>query len=54
MKVLALNGSHNKEGVTYNALKIVGEELQKEGIGISCIAVGRATPLVTTVEHAAS
>ncbi len=40
MKVLALNGSHNKEGVTYNALKIVGEELQKEGIGIDILHCG--------------
>jgi multimeric flavodoxin WrbA len=40
MKVLALNGSHNKNGVTYHALRLVGEELEKEGIGLDIIHCG--------------
>lgn len=40
MKVLALNGSHNEKGVTYNALKLVGESLEKEGIGLDILHVG--------------
>jgi multimeric flavodoxin WrbA len=40
MKVVAFNGSPNKEGNTYLALKIVGEELQKNGIDFEIIHVG--------------
>lgn len=32
MKVLALNGSYNKKGVTYTAITLVAEELEKENI----------------------
>jgi len=40
MKVLALNGSPKKEGNTYQALKIVTNELEKEGIETEIIHVG--------------
>jgi len=40
MKVLALNGSHNKHGVTYHALGIIGEALAQEGIGMEIIHAG--------------
>lgn len=40
MKVLALNGSSNKKGVTYTALNLVGEELAKENIGMDIVHVG--------------
>ena len=34
MKVVAFNGSPKKEGNTYNAIKTVAAELEKEGIEI--------------------
>lgn len=40
MKVVAFNGSPNKEGNTYTALKIVTDELEKEGIETEIIHVG--------------
>ncbi|KRQ87838.1 2-amino-4-deoxychorismate dehydrogenase [Caloramator mitchellensis] len=40
MKVVAFNGSPKKEGNTYTALSIVGEELKKEGIEFEIIHVG--------------
>lgn len=43
MKVLAFNGSPNKEGNTYQAIKIVAEELKKEGIETEIVHVGNKT-----------
>ena len=40
MKVVAFNGSPNKEGNTYHALRIVTEELEKEGVETEIIHVG--------------
>jgi multimeric flavodoxin WrbA len=40
MKVIAFNGSPKPEGNTYHAIKIVTEELEKEGISIEIIHVG--------------
>ncbi|MEG6615211.1 flavodoxin family protein [Peptococcaceae bacterium 1198_IL3148] len=40
MKVVAFNGSPNKAGNTYHAIKLVTEELEKEGIKIEIIHVG--------------
>jgi len=40
MKVVAFNGSPNKEGNTYHAIKIVLNELEKEGIETEIIHVG--------------
>jgi len=40
MKVIAINGSPNKEGNTYHALKMVADELEKEGIETEIIHVG--------------
>ncbi|WP_446898951.1 flavodoxin family protein [Clostridium sp. LBM24168] len=40
MKVIAFNGSPNKEGNTYEAIKIVAEELKKEEIETEIIHVG--------------
>jgi len=40
MKVIALNGSPKKEGNTYHAIKIVANELEKEGIETEIIHVG--------------
>jgi multimeric flavodoxin WrbA len=40
MKVVALNGSPHKEGVVQNALMIMGEELEKQGIGTEIVWVG--------------
>ncbi len=40
MKVLAFNGSPKKEGNTYHALKIVTDELEKEGIETEIVHVG--------------
>jgi hypothetical protein len=40
MKVIAINGSPRKEGNTYQALKTIGAELEKEGIEVSIIQVG--------------
>ncbi|MDO6353971.1 flavodoxin family protein [Caloramator sp. CAR-1] len=40
MKVVAFNGSPKKEGNTYHAIKIVAEELEKEGIEVEIVHVG--------------
>jgi multimeric flavodoxin WrbA len=40
MKVVALNGSHNKTGNTYQALQIAAGELEKERIETEIITVG--------------
>lgn len=40
MKVVAFNGSPNKEGNTYHAIQIVLKELEKEGIETEIIHVG--------------
>jgi multimeric flavodoxin WrbA len=40
MKVLAFNGSPNKEGNTWHALRMVAAELEKEGIETEIIQVG--------------
>ncbi|MDF2591121.1 MAG: reductase [Clostridia bacterium] len=40
MKVVAFNGSPNKEGNTYHGIKIVVDELLKEGIEAEIIHVG--------------
>lgn len=40
MKVIALNGSANKNGNTYQALQIVAVELEAHGIGVEIINVG--------------
>lgn len=40
MKVIAFNGSPNKEGNTYHAIKIIAAELEKEGIETEIVHVG--------------
>lgn len=40
MKVVAFNGSPRKEGNTYNAIKVVADELEKEGIEVEIVHVG--------------
>lgn len=40
MKVLAINGSPKKEGNTYHALRIVLDEIEKEGIATEIIHIG--------------
>jgi multimeric flavodoxin WrbA len=40
MKVVAFNGSPNKEGNTYHAIKIAASELEKEGIATEIVHVG--------------
>lgn len=40
MKVVAFNGSPNKEGNTYHGIKIVVDELEKEGIETEIIHIG--------------
>ena len=40
MKVLAFNGSPNKNGNTYEAIKAVAKELEKENIEVEIIHVG--------------
>lgn len=40
MKVIAFNGSPHKEGNTYFALSLVGEELLRDGIGFEVVQVG--------------
>lgn len=40
MKVLALNGSSNAKGVTYNAIRLAGGELEREGIELEIVHVG--------------
>ncbi|WZL72477.1 flavodoxin family protein [Clostridiaceae bacterium 35-E11] len=43
MKVVAFNGSPKREGNTYHAIKMVTEELEKEGIEVEIIHVGDKT-----------
>jgi len=40
VKVVAFNGSPRKEGNTYHAIKIVAQELEKEGIEVEIVHVG--------------
>jgi multimeric flavodoxin WrbA len=40
LKVVAFNGSPKKEGNTYHAIKMVAEELEKEGIEVEIVHVG--------------
>lgn len=40
MKAVAFNGSPNKEGNTFHAIKMVADELEKEGIATEIIHVG--------------
>lgn len=40
MKVLALNGSQNRKGVTFHALQLIGEELRNEGIEMEIMHIG--------------
>ncbi|MDF2504553.1 flavodoxin family protein [Clostridium sp.] len=40
MKVVAFNGSPNKDGNTYHAIKILAGELEKEGIETEIVHVG--------------
>lgn len=40
MKVVAFNGSPNKEGNTYHAIRLVAAELEKEGIETEIVQVG--------------
>lgn len=40
MKVVAFNGSPRKEGNTYHALRLVADELEKEGIEVEIIHIG--------------
>lgn len=43
MKVVAFNGSPKREGNTYHAIKMVAEELEKEGIEVEIVHVGNKT-----------
>ena len=43
MKVVAFNGSPRKEGITYQSLQVVLEELKKEGIETEIVQVGGKT-----------
>jgi len=40
MKVLAFNGSPNKDGNTFHAIRMVANELEKEGLETEIIHVG--------------
>lgn len=40
MKVIAVNGSPHKEGNTYHAIRVVADELEKEGIEVEIMHVG--------------
>lgn len=40
MKVIAINGSPKKDGNTYHALKVVADELEKQGIETEILHVG--------------
>ena len=41
MKVVTINGSTNKKGNTALALKLVTDELEKEGIEVHNIVIGK-------------
>ncbi len=43
MKVIAINGSPNKEGNTWHALKIIGNKLQEQGIEFEILHIGNKT-----------
>lgn len=43
MKMVAFNGSPNKEGNTYHAIQLVAAELEKEGIETEIVHVGNKT-----------
>jgi len=43
MKVVAFNGSPKKEGNTFHGIKMVANELEKEGIEVEIIHVGNKT-----------
>lgn len=43
MKVVAFNGSPHKEGNTFHAIKMVTNELEKEGISVEIVHVGNKT-----------
>ncbi len=43
MKMVAFNGSPNKEGNTYHAIRLVAAELEKEGVGTEIVHVGNKT-----------
>lgn len=43
MRVIALNGSPRKDGNTAAALKIMAEELEKEGIAVETVNIGHLT-----------
>jgi multimeric flavodoxin WrbA len=43
VKVVAFNGSPKKEGNTYHAIKLVADELEKEGIEVEIVHVGNKT-----------
>ena len=43
MKVVAFNGSPKKEGNTYHAIRLVAEQLEKEGIEVEIVHVGNKT-----------
>lgn len=40
MKIIAINGSPKKEGNTFHAIKMVGKELESEGIEIEILHIG--------------
>ena len=40
MKVIAINGSPNKEGNTFHALSMVGNELKAAGIEFDILHIG--------------
>lgn len=43
MKVIAINGSPNKQGNTWHALSIIGNKLQEQGIEFEILHVGNKT-----------
>lgn len=43
MKVVAFNGSPNKEGNTFHAIQAVAKELEKEGVSVEIVHVGNGT-----------
>ncbi|MDP4189526.1 MAG: NAD(P)H-dependent oxidoreductase, partial [Bacteroidota bacterium] len=40
MKVLAINGSPNKEGNTFHALMMIGSKLMEQGIDFEILHIG--------------
>lgn len=41
MKVLAINGSPHEQGCTYTAIRLVADELEKQGIETEIVQVGK-------------